>query len=196
MPKNAEVDAWLAAYDNPMKPVVQRVRRILLAADRRIGECIKWQSPTFTFEGNLATFNPRSKKHASLLFHQGARIPGRHPKLQGGGGTARYMTFASVAEADAAKKDLEAIVEAWCAMRGGGAGAAPKRSASGARASKTTRKKTTRAKASAKKTSKTASKKASAGKATGGGGAKKAARAKTTSTRTKKAARPKTRHRR
>jgi hypothetical protein len=31
--------------------------------------------PTFTFEGNLASFCPRSKQHASLMFHAGAHAP-------------------------------------------------------------------------------------------------------------------------
>ena len=115
----AEVDAWFAQYDNPMKPVVQRVREIVLAADPRIGECIKWKSPTFTYRGNLASFNPRSKQHASLMFHTGAQIPGDHPALEGGGDTARYMRFASIAEAEARAGDLEAIIAAWCAWKDG-----------------------------------------------------------------------------
>jgi uncharacterized protein YdhG (YjbR/CyaY superfamily) len=51
MPNRPEVDAWLRSYDNPMKPVVMRLRQIILAADPRMDECIKWQTPTFTFEG-------------------------------------------------------------------------------------------------------------------------------------------------
>ena len=33
MPTDPSVDAWFDAYDNPMKPAVQRVREIILAAD-------------------------------------------------------------------------------------------------------------------------------------------------------------------
>ena len=66
----------MVKYDNPMKPVVQRVREILLAADKRLEEVVKWQSPTFVYKGNLASFNPRSKKHASLMFHTGASRAG------------------------------------------------------------------------------------------------------------------------
>jgi hypothetical protein len=40
----SDVDAWFAKYENPMKEVVQRVRAIILEADPRIGECIKWLS--------------------------------------------------------------------------------------------------------------------------------------------------------
>ena len=67
-----EVDAWLTKYDNPMKPLVKRLREIILAADDRIDETIKWQTPTFAYKGNLASFQPRAKKFASLLFHTGA----------------------------------------------------------------------------------------------------------------------------
>lgn len=117
MPRSKEVDAWLARYENPMKDVVQRVREIVLAADPRIDECIKWQAPTFTFEGNLASFFPKSKQHASLMFHLGAQIPGKHPRLEGTGETSRVLKIASLAEAEATRRDLEKIVVAWCAWR-------------------------------------------------------------------------------
>lgn len=116
MPENPEVDAWLSTYDNPMKQVVTGVRAIVLE-DSRISEVIKWKSPTFTYKGNMASFNPRSKKHASLMFHTGASIPGNHPRLTGGGETARYMTFSDIGEVQAAADEIRAVVEAWCASR-------------------------------------------------------------------------------
>ena len=117
MGRSREVDAWFERYDNPMKDVVQRVRTIVLAADPRIDECIKWQAPTFTYRGNLASFYPKSKQHASLMFHLGARIPGKHPRLEGTGGTSRVMKLGSVREADAARADIERIARAWCQWR-------------------------------------------------------------------------------
>lgn len=122
MGRSKEVDAWFARYENPMKDVVQRVRDIVLGADARIDECIKWQAPTFTYRGNLASFFPKSKQHASLMFHVGAKIPGKHPRLEGAGGTGRVMKIGSVAEANAAKADLERVVRAWCAWRDDAAG--------------------------------------------------------------------------
>jgi uncharacterized protein YdhG (YjbR/CyaY superfamily) len=117
MPRSKDVDVWFARYDNPMKEVVLRVREIVLGADPRIDECIKWQAPTFTFEGNLASFFPKSKQHASLMFHTGARIPGNHPRLEGGGDTSRVLKIGSVADANGAKADIERIVRAWCEWR-------------------------------------------------------------------------------
>ena len=114
MGRSKEVDAWFERYDNPMKDVVQRIRAIVLKADARIEECIKWQAPTFVYRGNLASFYPKSKQHASLMFHQGAKIPGKHPRLEGTGDTSRVLKLASVSEANAAKRELERVVRAWC----------------------------------------------------------------------------------
>jgi hypothetical protein len=127
MPRNKDVDAWFERYEHPMKDAMLRVRDIVLAADERMDECIKWQSPTFTFAGNLASFNPRTKNHVSLMFHTGAAIPGDHPRLEGGGDTARYMRITDLADAEAVRGDLEAIVKSWCELTGGPGASAGKK---------------------------------------------------------------------
>jgi hypothetical protein len=116
--KNAEADNWFGVYESPLKNEMLRARDVILDADARIEEWIKWKSPTLTFKGNLASFNPRAKAHVSLMFHTGAHIPGDHPPcLEGGGDTARYMRFASFEDLDAKKGELEAVVRAWCAWK-------------------------------------------------------------------------------
>jgi len=117
MMNTKEVNDWFEEYDNPMKPVLVRVREVMAAADERMGECIKWQAPTFSYKGNMATFNPRSKKHASLMFHQGAEIPGDHPVLEGDGKKARTLKFADLDDVEAKVEDIEKIVKAWCDWR-------------------------------------------------------------------------------
>lgn len=117
VPKSAEVDAWFEALDHPLKEAMLRVRRIILGADRRITETIKWKSPTFVFRGNIASIDPRTKKHVNLLFHQGASLPGKHPHLEGGGDTVRYMRFADLEDVRAKKSDLERAILAACELK-------------------------------------------------------------------------------
>lgn len=117
--RNPEVDAWLERYDNPMKAAVARTREVILGADPRVGETIKWSTPTFIYKGNLATFQPRAKQFVSLLFHTGASIPGKHPILEGGGDTARYVRIADVEAVERMRAELEAVVRAWCDAREG-----------------------------------------------------------------------------
>jgi hypothetical protein len=115
-----DVDAWMTKYDNPMKPVVQAVREVILKADKRITETIKWQGPTFVYKGNLASFFPKAKSHASLMFHTGASIEGDFPSLEGGKETSRFMKFADVAEVKAKSAELKRLVKAWCDQKDAG----------------------------------------------------------------------------
>jgi hypothetical protein len=115
-----EVEAWFEDLDHPLKDAMLEVRRIILRTDRRLTEAIKWKSPTFVFEGNMASIDPRSKKHVSLMFHQGASLPGKHPRLEGGGATVRYMRFTDLADVKAKRRDRQAAVRAWCKLKAGG----------------------------------------------------------------------------
>jgi len=115
--RNPDVDAWFETYDNPMKAAVLRTREILVGADPRIGETIKWSTPTFTYKGNLVSFQPRAKQFVSLLFHTGASIPGEHPILEGGGDVARYARLNDLEAVERARPALEAVVRAWCDAR-------------------------------------------------------------------------------
>ncbi len=95
------------------------------------------------------------------MFHLGAKIPGKHPRLEGGGDTGRFLKIGSVAEANAAKRDIEKLVLAWCDWReaegsvGSGKKATPKKAAP---------KKATPKKAAPKKADKKADRKRAAAK--------------------------------
>jgi hypothetical protein len=113
MTTSAEVDAWFAERDHPLAHAMQLARRLILDADPRVTESIKWQTPTFAFKGNIVSFNP-AKKQVSLLFHRGAEIPGEFPRLVGDGRLVRTMRFGDVAEVQHATDELQAVIRAWC----------------------------------------------------------------------------------
>ena len=113
MNRNPDVDRWLDQADHPLDATMRRARDIILGADDRVTESIKWKTPTFDYRGNIASFNP-SKNVVSIMFHRGAEIPGTHPRLEGGGKLVRTMRFADVAEVRSARKDLEKVIRAWC----------------------------------------------------------------------------------
>ncbi len=107
---------WFDQYEHSLVDAMQLVRSIILSDDR-MTETIKWKSPTFMYRGNMASFNPRTKAHVSLMFHTGASIPGDHPRLEGGGETARYIKFRDRDDVEATKGALLDIVRAWCDSR-------------------------------------------------------------------------------
>lgn len=112
-----DVDIWFETYVNPHKELVMEIRKYILSLDNKISECIKWQTPTFTFNGNIASFNPRSKKHVSLMFHTGAKIPGKFENLQMSGDTAAYMTFLDKEDFEKKKESLGNVVKSWIAWK-------------------------------------------------------------------------------
>jgi len=119
MNKSTEVDAWFENFEHPFKDAMLLVRDIILEADERMTEVVKWSTPTFFFNGNLASLQPRSKRFVSLMFHHGAAVPGDHPALEGDAAQVRVMRFADIAEVRTRRKALEAVVRSWCDLKAG-----------------------------------------------------------------------------
>lgn len=111
-----EVDEWFVAKRPPAEPVLQRVRRVILGADPRMTEHVKYGTVQFAFGGDMAGFVQTGKKTASLMFNRGGKIEGTFPHMEGSGRQVRFMRFASVEEIDACADELAAVVRAWCAF--------------------------------------------------------------------------------
>ena len=113
MSESAEVEEWFVERSHPLEAELRRVRQIVLGADDRVTETIKWKTPTFMYQGNIASFSP-AKKLVSLMFHNGAEIPGDHEHLEGDARLVRTMRFTSMDEIDEREPDLVAVIRAWC----------------------------------------------------------------------------------
>lgn len=70
----ATVDEFLAALKHPLKPEIEAVRRTILGADKKIGEGIKWNAPSFHTGDHFATFNLCATDSVQFIFHLGAKV--------------------------------------------------------------------------------------------------------------------------
>ena len=113
MNRNPDVDVWFADKAHPLEEAMQLVRATILKADARVEESIKWKTPTFSYRGNIVSFNP-ARNFVSLLFHRGAEIPGEHPGLEGDGKLARTMRFADAEEVAERTDELTSAIRSWC----------------------------------------------------------------------------------
>ena len=95
---------------------MRRVREIILSADPRLTEYMKYGSVHFGYEGDFVTFVQADKKNVNLMFHRGARIPGRFSHLEGTHPSARFMRFADLAEVEARAAELRGVAVAWCTL--------------------------------------------------------------------------------
>lgn len=115
--ENPQVVEWFSDLDHPLKEVMRQVREIIMLADARMEESIKWSAPTFAYGGNLASIQPRATKFVSLMFHRGSEIPGAHPLLEGDAALVRIMRFGDLDDVDKMRGDLEGVVRDWCDWR-------------------------------------------------------------------------------
>ena len=116
--RNPDVDAWLSAWDNPMREVAAALRETLLSVDERITEKIAWNQPTFMHHGMFGAVLGSASKAAVLMFMDGSHFEAEHPGLIAAAGkTARQFRVGSLHEADARKDELVAVVRAALAFR-------------------------------------------------------------------------------
>ncbi|MBO6525228.1 MAG: DUF1801 domain-containing protein [Balneolaceae bacterium] len=117
MNKNPEVDIYLEKKAHPLTSEIQRVREIILSVDEKIEETIKWQSPTFMYKGNIASYFMNAKKHVSLMFHKGASIKDGSGILEGDAKEGRTAKFYGLEDIEAKKQALENIIKEWIRMQ-------------------------------------------------------------------------------
>lgn len=114
MKRDPYVDRWLEG--KPAEPILRRVRDVIMWADTRMGEYLKYGTVQFACNGDFANFVQHDKKTVTLMFNRGARIQGKFPHLEGSGPSARFMRFADLGEVEARTTELSNVVIAWCDM--------------------------------------------------------------------------------
>jgi hypothetical protein len=71
--KGQDVAAFMLELDHPRAAEAEAVRQIILGADPRIKEAIKWNAPSFYTLDHFATFNLRAPDQLLVIFHTGAK---------------------------------------------------------------------------------------------------------------------------
>ena len=120
-----KVDAWMDAFDHPLKPVAQALRAIILRADKTVGEHIKWNHPAFFYTGEMKLFSSKEyKRHlivfnlhskdggVLLVFPHGAGVDDPTGLLTGDYADGRRLArFNTLADVTAARKPLTNIIK-------------------------------------------------------------------------------------
>lgn len=125
-PRHAtEADALIASYEEPAAGVARALRLLVLNADARIEEEVKWKSPSYHIGEHFATLNVRPGRPPVLVLHRGAKVrpdlPSRLPVPDPSGlldwrtNDRANVVLRDAAEVDAHREPLRAIVRAWIA---------------------------------------------------------------------------------
>jgi hypothetical protein len=118
------VNEFMAKLDRRLRAKMEAVRSVILSADRRITEGIKWNAPSCYCHEWFATFNrsPRAKDFVQVIFHRGAKAKpsGSSRYVEDPSGILEWITndrciakFDGMSDIDAKKDALRAVVAQW-----------------------------------------------------------------------------------
>ena len=97
-----KVEEFLQELSHPLKAEVEMVRAIIKGVNKGINEEIKWNAPSFNYEGEyLVTFNLRETKRIHLVFHNPMISKVTNELLEGDYDHRRMAYFSD-------KKDIQA----------------------------------------------------------------------------------------
>ena len=103
-----QVDEFMQRLEHPLKAEVEMVRQIIKGVNQDIAEQIKWNAPSFSYEGeSLVTFNLWEKKRIHLVFHNPMIAEVKSKLLEGDYDHRRMAYFADQNDIQAKKKSLE-----------------------------------------------------------------------------------------
>lgn len=119
------IDEWLATVDAERLELVVVLRDLVLAADPRVREAIKWNAGSFLIADHFATFNLREPGAVRLILHAGAKRRAR-PLTVGAvadpsgqlawlGDDRAMLEFTDRSDFDDRSAHVEGVVRAWIA---------------------------------------------------------------------------------
>lgn len=114
MQKAGQVDDYMEKLEHPFKQEVERLRSIILNANPKLQERVKWNSPSFYFVKDLAAFNLRASGYVQIIFifYDGNMIEDSS-LLQGSWRDRREARFYSMDDIEAKQPALEHFVNNW-----------------------------------------------------------------------------------
>jgi hypothetical protein len=118
-----QVAQFLENTDHPLKDEIIALREIILEAGEPITEHIKWNAPSFCFEGeDRFTFNLHSRNVVNIVFHRGAKVKAM-PKerlvedpeklLNWSTNDRGIISFTNMAEIQMKKKPFMELINNW-----------------------------------------------------------------------------------
>lgn len=116
------VDRFVAQLEHPRTAEIQAIRGIILGADSRIQESIKWNAPSFFIAEHFATMKLRPAETVQVVFHTGAKVKAAPAAitisdplglLQWVAQDRCIATFTDINDVVAKRDALRSIVQQW-----------------------------------------------------------------------------------
>jgi hypothetical protein len=109
----AYVNDYMSKFEHPFKAEIEAIRAIILKADSRITEGIKWNAPNFYYKGDMAVFTPHIQTYVHMVFPNGIIINDDTGLLEGDYIDRRMAHFYSMDDIRTKQAALEKVVRCW-----------------------------------------------------------------------------------
>jgi Domain of unknown function (DU1801) len=120
-----DVDSHLRDLRHPLKAGVEQLRSAILASDDRITEHVKWNAPSFCYDGvDRVTFRLQPGDRLQLVLHRGAKVRDDVDGFRFDDPTGMVewitadrgvVTFADLADVEARRDAVVDLVRRWVA---------------------------------------------------------------------------------
>ena len=106
--RTEQVNEFMDKLDHPFKAEVKMIREIIKNVNPDITEQIKWNAPSFSYQGEyLVTFNLRAEDHIHLVFHNPMIAKVKSPLLEGNYPDRRMTYFSDEDDIQTKRGTLE-----------------------------------------------------------------------------------------
>jgi hypothetical protein len=120
--QSEEVNQFMEKLEHPLKEAIEQARAIILDSDPQISEHIKWNAPSFLYNGeDRLTFNLHQRDRIQLIFHRGAKVKDSQGFVfEDSTGLLEWvtadrakLTLLDMQDLDAKKMALRKVVNQW-----------------------------------------------------------------------------------
>ncbi len=120
------VNEYMKKFKHPLKDVAEALRQIILSTDKKIGEEIFYNAPSFFYSGKMRPFNPKEYKRLivtfnffkkdciRIIFLTGAKLNDRSGLLQGDYADGRRLAlFYSMEDVKKNERIMQKLIKKW-----------------------------------------------------------------------------------
>lgn len=120
---NTEVTTLLDNLNLPLRAEIDQLRQLVLTADTRLAENIKWNGPNYSIDQeDRITMRVQQSKMVQLIFHRGAKVKVQPADklIQDASSLLTWKendravaTFKNMTEIEANRSDLIILIQDW-----------------------------------------------------------------------------------
>ena len=123
-----QVTQHIQKLDASIKDIIETLRQIILNVSDEISERIKWNNPSFYYNGEMQPFDPKEykkemavfnlhKNRIMLVFPSGAKINDTTGLLTGDYADGRRLViFKDIDDVKSRKGDLQLVIAKWLSL--------------------------------------------------------------------------------